>query len=44
MTLCIITALLHGAGYTVKDLGNNIEPQLVVATVREKNPRFLGLP
>jgi len=39
----IVSILLRGAGYTVKDLGNDVEPQVIVDAVREENPQFLGL-
>jgi 5-methyltetrahydrofolate--homocysteine methyltransferase len=39
----IVSILLRGAGYTVKDLGNNIDVQLIVDAVREEKPQFLGL-
>jgi 5-methyltetrahydrofolate--homocysteine methyltransferase len=39
----IVSILLRGAGYTVKDLGNDIEPEVIVNAVREENPQFLGL-
>lgn len=39
----IVSILLRGAGYTVKDLGNDIEPQAIVDAVKEENPEFLGL-
>ena len=39
----IVTILLRGAGYTVKDLGNDMEPQSIVNAVREENPQVLGL-
>jgi len=39
----IVSILLRGAGYTVKDLGNDIEPQAIVDEVRKENPQFLGL-
>jgi len=39
----IVSILLRGAGYTVKDLGNDIEPQAIVDAVKEENPQFLGL-
>ena len=39
----IVTILLRGAGYIVKDLGNDIEPQAIVDAVREEKPMFLGL-
>ena len=39
----IVSILLRGAGYTVKDLGNDIGPQTIVDAVREEKPEFLGL-
>jgi 5-methyltetrahydrofolate--homocysteine methyltransferase len=39
----IVSILLRGAGYTVKDLGNDIDPQTIVTAVREERPQFLGL-
>ena len=39
----IVSILLRGAGYTVKDLGNDIDPQTIVDAVREERPQFLGL-
>ncbi len=39
----IVTILLRGAGYTVKDLGNDMEPQSIVNAVRAEKPQFLGL-
>ncbi len=39
----IVSILLRGAGYTVKDLGNDIDPQTIVDAVREEKPQFLGL-
>ena len=39
----IVSILLRGAGYIVKDLGNDIEPQVIVEAVRKENPEFLGL-
>ena len=39
----IVSILLRGAGYTVKDLGNDVEPQVIVDAVKEENPQFLGL-
>ncbi len=39
----IVSILLRGAGYTVKDLGNDIDPQAIVAAVRGERPQFLGL-
>ena len=39
----IVSLLLRGAGYTVKDLGNDIAPEVIVTAVREENPQFVGL-
>jgi 5-methyltetrahydrofolate--homocysteine methyltransferase len=39
----IVSILLRSAGYTVKDLGNDVEPQSIVNAVRVENPQFLGL-
>jgi len=39
----IVSILLRGAGYTVKDLGNDIDPQAIVDAVRREKPQFLGL-
>ena len=39
----IVSILLRGAGYMVKDLGTDVTPQTIVATVREEKPQFLGL-
>ncbi len=39
----IVTILLRGAGYTVKDLGNDVTPQAIVDAVREDKPQFVGL-
>jgi 5-methyltetrahydrofolate--homocysteine methyltransferase len=39
----IVSILLRGAGYIVKDLGNDVEPQAIVDAVREEDPEFLGL-
>lgn len=39
----IVAILLRSVGYTVKDLGNDVEPQSIVNAVREENPQFLGL-
>ena len=39
----IVSILLRGAGYTVKDLGNDIEPEAIVAAVKEEKPQILGL-
>ncbi|MFC1870441.1 B12-binding domain-containing protein [Chloroflexota bacterium] len=39
----IVSILLRGAGYIVKDLGNDVEPQAIVKAVEEEKPDFLGL-
>jgi 5-methyltetrahydrofolate--homocysteine methyltransferase len=39
----IVSILLRGSGYIVKDLGNDIEPQAIVDAVREEKPEILGL-
>ena len=39
----IVSILLRGAGYTVNDLGNDIDTQTIVDAVREERPQFLGL-
>ncbi|MFC1928743.1 B12-binding domain-containing protein [Chloroflexota bacterium] len=39
----IVSILLRGAGYTVKDLGNDIDPQSIAKAVRKEKPQFLGL-
>jgi len=39
----IVLMLLRGAGYIVKDLGNDIDPQVIVAAVREEKPQFVGM-
>ena len=39
----IVSVLLRGAGYTVKDLGNNVDIQVIVDAVRQEKPQFLGL-
>jgi len=39
----IVSILLRGAGYVVKDLGHNIDTQVIVDAVREEKPEFLGL-
>ena len=39
----IVSILLRGAGYTVKDLGNDIDAQTIVDAVRDETPEFLGL-
>jgi 5-methyltetrahydrofolate--homocysteine methyltransferase len=39
----IVSILLRGAGYTVKDLGNDIDTLTIVEAVREEKPQLLGL-
>jgi len=39
----IVSILLRGAGYAVKDLGNDIEPEAIAAAVKEEKPAILGL-
>ena len=39
----IVSILLRGAGYTVKDLGNDVDPQAIVDVVKNEGPQFLGL-
>ncbi|MFC2016345.1 B12-binding domain-containing protein [Chloroflexota bacterium] len=39
----IVSILLRGSGYTVKDLGNDIDPQIIVDAVKKEQPQFLGL-
>jgi len=39
----IVSVLLRGAGYTVKDIGNDVDPQTIVNAVKEEKPQFLGL-
>ncbi len=39
----IVSILLRGAGYMVKDLGNDVDPQAIVDAVRTEKPQFLGL-
>lgn len=39
----IVSILLRGAGYQVKDLGNNVETKDIVAAVQEEKPDYLGL-
>ena len=39
----IVSILLRGAGYIVKDLGNDVEPQVIVEAVRKETPEFLAL-
>ena len=39
----IVSILLRGAGYTVKDLGNDVAPEVILAAVKEEKPQFVGL-
>jgi len=39
----IVSILLRGAGYMVKDLGNDVETEDIIRAVREEKPDFLGL-
>ena len=39
----IVSILLRGAGYTVKDLGNDVDPQAIIDVVKDESPQFLGL-
>jgi len=39
----IVSVLLRGAGYTVIDIGNDVDPQVIMDAVREEKPEFLGL-
>jgi len=39
----IVSILLRGAGYIVKDLGNDIETEDIVKAVKKEKPQFLGL-
>lgn len=39
----IVSILLRGAGYTVKDLGNDVPAQDIINAVKEEKPQFLGL-
>jgi len=39
----IVSILLRGAGYTVKDLGNDVDPKVIVDAVKKEQPQFLGL-
>lgn len=39
----IVSILLRGAGYVVKDLGNDIAPQAIADAIKEEQPQFLGL-
>ena len=39
----IVSILLRGAGYIVKDLGNNVETKDIVKAVKKEKPEYLGL-
>jgi len=39
----IVSILLRGAGYTVKDLGNDIDYQTIVDAVKEEKPEIIAL-
>ncbi|MFC1944271.1 B12-binding domain-containing protein, partial [Chloroflexota bacterium] len=39
----IVSILLRGAGYVVKDLGNDIDTRAIVDAVMEEKPQFLCL-
>lgn len=39
----IVTIILRGAGYEVKDLGADVTPEQIVASVRDEKPDLLGL-
>ncbi len=39
----IVSIILKGAGYEVKDLGADVSPEQIVAIVREEKPDILGL-
>jgi len=39
----IVSILLRGAGYIVKDIGNDINSQDIVEAVKKERPQFLGL-
>ena len=39
----IVSILLRGAGYKVRDLGNDIDTQTIVEAVRNESPQVLGL-
>jgi 5-methyltetrahydrofolate--homocysteine methyltransferase len=39
----IVSILLRGAGYTVKDIGNNVETADIVTAVQEEKPDYLAL-
>jgi len=39
----IVSILLRGAGYSVKDLGNDIALETIIDAVKKEQPQFLGL-
>ena len=39
----IVATLLRGAGYNVHDLGNDVEPEVIVEAVRTESPQIVGL-
>jgi 5-methyltetrahydrofolate--homocysteine methyltransferase len=39
----IVSILLRGAGYKVRDLGNDIDTPTIVEAVRKESPQVLGL-
>jgi 5-methyltetrahydrofolate--homocysteine methyltransferase len=39
----IVSVLLRGAGYIVKDLGHDVETKDIIQAVKEERPQFLGL-
>lgn len=39
----IVSILLRGAGYTVKDIGNDISVDIIVEAVKNEKPQVLGL-
>jgi 5-methyltetrahydrofolate--homocysteine methyltransferase len=39
----IVSILLRGAGYTVRDIGHNVETEDIIAAVREDKPDYLAL-
>jgi len=39
----IVSILLRGAGYIVKDIGNDAEPQKIIEVVKAESPQILGL-
>jgi len=39
----IVSIMLRGIGYSVKDLGNDIETDTIIQAVKEQQPQFLGL-